>query len=497
MTKSVMPPEWSPAVVSDLAELIRGVTYKKGQARDVSGDALLPVLRANNIEAGNLNFEKLVYVPAELVKPAQKIKSGDIVVAMSSGSKSVVGKAAPARQDIEGGFGAFCGVLRPRNGVYAGYIAWFSQSLAYRNRVSELSAGANINNLKPSHFDEIAIPVAPWHEQKAIADKLDTLLAQVENTKARLDRIPQILKRFRQSVLAAAVSGKLTEEWRQNNQVTPVDESLADIARCRAKIVRSRNKESQSHLVGEEYSIPDTWRWVSLDALAGQIVDGAHHTPKYVDTGVPFLSVKDIRDGEIDFSDSKYISAEQHAELSKRCSPALGDLLITKSGTIGRTAIVKGSREFSLFVSVALIKPASSLVDMKYIDIALQKWVNEIDVSSRIVGTAVKNLHLQDMRVLAIPFAPIEEQAEIVRRVGELIEVVNGVEEKVAEATNRVNNLTQSVLAKAFRGELTKQWREDNSVLINGENSAEALLEKIQAEKASVKPVKRSRRKTA
>lgn len=125
---------------------------------------------------------------------------------------------------------------------------------------------------------------------------------------------------------------------------------------------------------------------------------------------------------------------------------------------------------------------------MQFINLALQKWVNEIDVSSRIVGSAIKNLHLVDMRVLAIPFPSIEEQAEIVRRVEQLFTYADQIEQRVKNAQFRVNHLTQAILAKAFRGELTADWREQNLDLISSENSAEALLARIQAARTLEKP---------
>ena len=124
---------------------------------------------------------------------------------------------------------------------------------------------------------------------------------------------------------------------------------------------------------------------------------------------------------------------------------------------------------------------------MHFIDIALRKWVNEIDVSSRVVGSAIKNLHLQDMRVLAIPFPSVEEQTEIVRRVEQLFAFADQIEQQVKNAQSRVNNLTQSILAKAFRGELTADWRAANPDLITGQNSAQALLAKIKAEREKPK----------
>jgi len=98
------------------------------------------------------------------------------------------------------------------------------------------------------------------------------------------------------------------------------------------------------------------WAEIELDEICYKITDGTHHTPNYTSSGVAFISVKDINDNKIDFSKCKYISREQHEALIKRCNPEKNDLLITKSGTIGRMAIVPEKPEFSLFVSVALIK---------------------------------------------------------------------------------------------------------------------------------------------
>ena len=103
--------------------------------------------------------------------------------------------------------------------------------------------------------------------------------------------------------------------------------------------------------------LPDGWVWAKLEQTSEKITDGTHRTPTYVDKGIAFISVKDIFDGKIGFENCKYISEEEHNNLIKRCNQEYLNILITKSGTIGRTAGVKTKRQFSLFVSEALIKP--------------------------------------------------------------------------------------------------------------------------------------------
>ena len=130
----------------------------------------------------------------------------------------------------------------------------------------------------------------------------------------------------------------------------------------------------------EPYKLPDNWVWTRLENISEKITDGAHKTPTYVKEGVPFISVKDIRNNEIFFDDTKFISLEEHKELYKRCNPEKGDVLVTKSGTIGRTAIVKDDIEFSLFVSVALIKNIKNVINSNFLSYAMQDFINKIDV---------------------------------------------------------------------------------------------------------------------
>jgi type I restriction enzyme S subunit len=167
--------------IRDLAEQIRGVSYEKDDAADAPRFGYVPVLRAGNITEDGLAFDDLVFVPHERVSEKQKIRRHDVVLAASSGSLDIVGKAAQALHDFNGGFGAFCKVLRPNSKVHPGYFAQFFKTPEYRQRVSALAAGANINNLRNEHLDDMEIPFPPLAEQQRIAEILD----QAEALRAR------------------------------------------------------------------------------------------------------------------------------------------------------------------------------------------------------------------------------------------------------------------------------------------------------------------------
>lgn len=489
MTARPVLPQWASSTLSDVTTIIRGVTYKKAQASNQPFAGSTAILRANNIQGGNIIANDLVYVPSDLVKPHQRLLNGDIVVAMSSGSKAVVGKTARIKGNFDGSFGAFCGVLRPVSEIIPTYLAWFTHSLEYRNRISSLSAGANINNLKPKHFDEIQIPLAPLAEQKAIAEKLDTLLAQAENTKVRIERVPQILKRFRQSVLAAAVGGRLTEEWRESRGTNlTLEEFLKQLETLRQIAVQEENqrtgKKSKYKTVNIDTSdapakLPESWKWIPVEALATKVTDGVHKKPTYVSSGVPFITVKNLTKGNgISFSETNFISENDHEEFCKRTNPEKGDILISKDGTLGVVRQIRTDKIFSIFVSVALVKPADRRMS-DYLEIAFQSPVVQGQMIG--VGTGLQHIHLTDLRKDLIPVPPLDEQTEIVCRVNQLFAHADRIEQQVNSALARVNNVTQSILAKAFRGELTEQWRKDNPELISGENSAQALLKRVKS----------------
>ena len=180
--------------VGDLSIQIRGVTYGKEDAAKTPALGYLPILRAGNITDHGLIYNDLVYVPAGKVSAKQKLRTGDIVVAASSGSLDVVGKTAPVLADFDGGFGAFCKVLRPNARVEPKYFAQFFKRPEYRKTISSLAAGANINNLRNEHLDELLMPLPPLSEQRRIAailDQADALRAKRRETLAQLDSLTQ------------------------------------------------------------------------------------------------------------------------------------------------------------------------------------------------------------------------------------------------------------------------------------------------------------------
>ncbi|ELY3418843.1 restriction endonuclease subunit S [Cronobacter sakazakii] len=371
------------------------------------------------------------------------------------------------------------------------FIHWYRSQAQL---IESLGTGTTVKGIRLEVLKALSINLPPFFEQKIIAEKLDTLLAQVESTKARLEQIPQILKRFRQAVMKLAITGELTSEYR-NNFPTNLVQDIAGIVekeRIEKKIKNSKlSKEPYPAKI--PFSIPKSWQWYRLGHISLKITDGAHNTPKVLSEGYPYIMAKDLTKGKLDFSEKRFISEKDHKELYLKCIPEVGDLLVVNIGAgTGNNVLIDSEIEFS-FKNIAIIKK-SRLITPTYLKIFFDSQKNRI-FNEQTKGGAQPFLSLSVLNDIPFALPPLPEQHEIVRRVEQLFAYADTIEKQVNNALNRVNSLTQSILAKAFRGELTAQWRAENPELISGENSAAALLEKIKAERAASAGKKTARKK--
>ena len=337
-------------------------------------------------------------------------------------------------------------VIRPV-GVDSLFIFFLVRDQAFIDAISGRVQGALYPAAKGADVKGYQFPLPPPEEQKAIADKLDELLAQVNNLKARLDAIPAILKRFRESVLAAAVSGKLTEEWR-----TKLGGGLS------------------------------SWREIVFSKICKEITVGyvGRMADRYEDNGIPFLRSQNVRAFRISPVNLLYISEGFHREIYKsRLEP--GDLAIVRSGAPGTTCVIPESLGIANCSDLVIARPSNELIS-DFGCIFMNSEIAQRNILVNKVGVAQQHFNVGSMKKMPINLPPLEEQAEIVRRVDQLFAFADQVEQQVKNAQARVDKLTQSILAKAFRGELTAEWRAAHPELIGGEHSAAALLERIKAE---------------
>ena len=227
------------------------------------------------------------------------------------------------------------------------------------------------------------------------------------------------------------------------------------------------------------FEIPKGWEWCRFSSLYLSLTDGTHSTPKYTLSGIPFISVKDMSSGVIDFSNTKYISKEEHQKLSDRCHPQKGDLLLSKVGTTGIPAMVTTDREFSLFVSVALIKLIQCDINREFLVFMIQSPLVQEQAKENTRGVGNKNWVLSAVSKTLMVVPPLEEQGRIRNKLNLILSYVERYSSSQDKLdllnANIVTDLKKSILQEAIQGKLVPQIAE--------EGTAQELLEQIKKEK--------------
>ncbi|EFH1082153.1 restriction endonuclease subunit S [Escherichia coli] len=451
MSAGKLPEGWVECELSELGNIVTGKTPSTKEPSNFGGN--IPFIKPGDLDLGGYIINTADTLTEKGLSLVPTLPANSVVVTCigNLGKVGITAKKSASNQQIN--------ALIPSEKLNVKFV--YYQILTLKPWLESQSAATTIAIVNKSKFSQAPFKFPPLAEQKIIAEKLDTLLAQVNSTKARLEQIPQILKRFRQAVLHVAVSGKLTEKWRLGNATLENSyewkvQSLSDLgvlARGKSKH-RPRN---DPRLFGDKYPFIQT----------GEVANSSGR----IKGASKFYS-------EFGLSQSKLFPKDT--------------LCITIAANIADTAILEIEACFpDSVVGFISDKDKSHVSFVKYlID------VNKDNLEAFAPATAQKNINLKVLNELKLPIPDIKEQREIVRRVEQLFAYADTIEKQVNNALARVNNLTQSILAKAFRGELTTQWRAENPDLISGENSAAALLEKIKAERAPSGGKKASRKKS-
>ena len=262
-----------------------------------------------------------------------------------------------------------------------------------------------------------------------------------------LDR-PEAIDALEQTLLQLAVRGLLVP---QDPTDEPASALLQKIRAEKDRLIASgqiKRDKPLPPITDEEkpFELPVGWEWVRLESLASQITDGAHHTPTYLPEGVPFLSVKDLSSGFIDFSDTRFISDQEHRELAKRCRPEMGDVLLTKIGTTGIAVVIDTHRAFSIFVSVALIKLPTVSVDRDFLALVINSPFVRQQSEDGTEGVGNKNLVLRKIKAFQIPIPPLTEQSRIVTRVTALRRLCADLRQRLADRQSVQARLAEALV---------------------------------------------------
>ncbi len=442
---SELPEGWMNGSLGDVLRIRNGYAFKSTEFKE-SG---VPLVRQSNLDGDKVDLSKCVYLEEHYLseRAGFTLYKGDVLIGMSGS----VGKLCTYDQ-------SFVALQNQRVGkieLHAAdqtewrFIWHFLKTVT--GALLGKAKGVAVANVSPDDIQSLPLNIPPLAEQTRIAAKLDELLAQVDTLKTRIDGIPALLKRFRQSVLAAAVSGQLTEEWR--GAVNAAD-----------------------------------WSLTSLGAIAKRLHQGINTSAdkvEYSDSGVPILQAKHITSGKIVIADARLVNAELFEKYKEKYCPPSGSILFTNIGTIGRSVVAGNSANYLIAWNIFLIEPSHNVVP-EHLRMFLELLRLQGYYESLYRGGATQFVNKKQLSAIEISLPPVEEQTEIVRRVEQLFAFADQLEARVNAAQTRIDRLTQSILAKAFRGELVPQDPNDEP--------ASALLERIKAQRAAVPKAKRGRR---
>ncbi|MBE9483252.1 MAG: restriction endonuclease subunit S [Bacteroidetes bacterium] len=436
------------------------------------------------------------------------VKSGDVIISLV---RPYLKNIALIPEDLANSIASTAFYpLKPENGIDSNYLFHIVRRQSFIDSI--VTYGDSPPSARDNEFIQIQIPLPPLAEQHHIVAKLEALLAQVHAAKDHLAAVPPITKRFRQSMLAAACSGRLTEYWRREHlDVEPASELLKRIreerirkyeAECQEAQVDGRRKPRKpSNITQNEFAVeglialPNGWTWAALDDLsaneANSITDGPFgsklKTEHYTESGPRVIRLQNIGDGK--FIDAKAHISPHHFEDLRKHEIFGGDIVIAALGTdLPRACIIPNYVGHAIVKADCIrFKPHPSITNNQYMNASLNSDILKHIAQSIVHGVGRPRLNQQQVKSLPTPLPPLPEQHAIVRRIETLFHRTSKVEERVAAATAHADRLTQSILAKAFRGELVPQDPDDEP--------ASVLLERIRKERTELEKKKKPQKR--
>lgn len=451
---SELPSGWATAEIGHICSLKNGRAFKTSEWSSKG----IPIVRIQNLNNpdGKYNFFEGSFEPRYHLKGGELLFAWSGTPGTSFGAHIWQGEEAVLNQHI--------------------FRVDFDERIldkrffrhAINQKLDELIGGAHggvgLRHVTKGAFEETEITIPPISEQKRIADKLEAVLGRVDACRTRLDRVPSLLKRFRQSVLAAATSGQLTADWRKENPADADGALLANAIRYRHEAAGGHKtgnaappSEDVHDLVPEMF--PNGWHIMTLRELVAPdrpITYGILKPGPELESGVPYVRVADFPNDCLNLDTIRKTSKEMDEQF-KRSRLRAGDILMSIRGTVGRLIVIPPELEGANITQDSARLSIQPEVSTAYVLWYLRSSMAQNRMQLATKGVAVRGINIGDVRALQVPLPSVEEQQEIVCRVEALFAFANRIEARLATAQKAVERLTPAVLAKAFRGELVPQ----------------------------------------
>ena len=489
--KGELPEGWELAELKDLGPVVSGGTPKTSDPENFDGGvswitpADLTGYHEKHISRGRRNIsEKGLASSSAKLMPARSILFS---------SRAPIGYVAIASKELctNQGFKS----IATSEEVDESFVYFYLKSA--KELAESNASGTTFKEISGSRFGALPIPVAPLNEQRRIADKIETLFARLDKGEEGLRRVQALLARYRQSVLKAAVTGRLTAGWRAENahRLESGETLLARILETRRKTWsgRGKYKEPATPDATDLPELPEGWVWATVDIVANETVIGLVRSASLQNSsgeGVRYVKMDRVNmDGNLDTATDVRVQAE--ADEVAHFSLKKGDILFNTRNSlelVGKVGLVMQTPlEPTIF--------NNNLMRIRLVSQALPNFVNA-QMSSPVfrkrmeavkrATTSVAAIYGGDLKALPLAIPPIEEQHQICGHLSTALAQINSIASWCQTEPVRSVSLRQSILKEAFAGRLVPQDPDDEP--------AANLLARIKAARADA-PKKRSPRK--
>ncbi len=505
MEAGELPAGWAITCLDDLlTKVSNGANVV--QYEDKNG---YPISRIETIWNESIDLERVRYIRESDAEFVEKyaLQHGDILFSHIN-SDAHLGKTALFKSQVPiliHGINLL--LLRPAQGISPEFLNYQFKYLRFRGAfINAAQRAVNQSSINQKKLKSLEFVVPPTTEQHRIVAKIEELFSELDQGVVSLKTAREQLKVYRQSLLKNAFEGKLTATWRaeHRDQIEPATALQQRIAQEREARYQQQLADWQSQgkpgpkpkppkplppLTPEELAelleLPAGWGWVSLNQISDSISDGDHQAPPQTAEGVPFITISDIKNQQVDFSDTRFVSQAYFDALSGLRRPQRGDVLYSVTGSFGIPCLVDFDRDFCFQRHIALVR-AGQHVSKKYLFYVLSSRFSYSQAAAVATGTAQKTVPLSGLRTMKIPFMSSREQEQIAQELESKLSEADQLDQTLATALQQADALRQSILKKAFCGQLVKQDKNDEP--------ATALLERIRVERSSLSTTRRSRR---
>lgn len=448
---SELPSNWATTSVGELADSIQYGHTAKSSKTDVGPR----FLRITDIQDNNVNWSTVPFckIPEEQIAK-YRLEKGDLLFARTG---ATVGKSFLIHSEVpESVFASYLIRVRVTEAVEPRYIYYFFQSADYWRQISESASGIGQPNVNGKKLAALELPIAPLPEQRRIVARIEELFSRLDAGVAALRHAKAQLQRYRQSVLAAAVTGQLTQVWREQHPDTePANLLLERVLEERREQWNKKGKYKEPKTTTEKNAkaSPPSWARATVDELGevllGKMLDKKKHTEG---NPLAYLRNINIRWGFVDTSDLLTMHFKD-TELD-RYGLKEGDLLVCEGGEPGRAAVWDGHLPDLKYQKALHRVRLRSGIDPRFLALCLELDAKTGRLNRRFTGSTIKHFTRQAFIEYEIPLPPLAEQHQIVAEVEARTTAIDHLEAELDRQISRSNRLRQSTLASAFSAQL-------------------------------------------